>query len=184
MTDKLTKKLADRLKRLRQERGWSLDRLAEESGLSRATLSRLEKAEVSPTAEVLSKLCRAYALAMSRLLAMVEENASPVVRRRDQLSWHDEKAGFLRRAVSPPDGHLAAEVLECELKAGARIAYKMPPLPGLEHHLVLLEGSLDVTIEGQRHRLTAGDCLRYRLFGASAFETSEGSAARYLLVLV
>ena len=184
MAKTLTTKLADRLKRLRQERGWSLDRLAEESGLSRATLSRLEKAEVSPTAEVLSKLCTAYALAMSRLLALVEETVSPVVRRQNQLTWRDEEAGFLRRAVSPPGGHLNAEVLECELQAGAQLAYETPPLPGLEHHLVLLEGSLDVTVEGQLHQLAAGDCLRYRLFGASAFRTNEKSAARYLLVLV
>lgn len=184
LNDTLTTRLADHLKRLRQERGWSLDQLAEASGVSRATLSRLENAEVSPTTEVLAKLCVAYALTMTRLLAMVEEGFRPVVRRADQTLWIDPESGFRRRSVSPPANPLAAEVLECELEAGTRLTYDAPPVPGLEHHLVLLQGYLEVRIGEELHRLEPGDCLRYRLFGASEFRTAEGKAAKYLLVLV
>ena len=52
-------RLAQRLRELRHERGWSLDELAARSGVSRATLSRLENNEVSPTAAVLGRLCPA-----------------------------------------------------------------------------------------------------------------------------
>jgi transcriptional regulator with XRE-family HTH domain len=38
------RRLAERLRALRGERGWSLDELARRSGVSRATLSRLENA--------------------------------------------------------------------------------------------------------------------------------------------
>ena len=44
----LDQRLAGRLKALRLARGWSLDELAGRAGVSRATLSRLENAEVSP----------------------------------------------------------------------------------------------------------------------------------------
>ena len=49
-------RIAGRLKALRAERGWSLDALARRSNVSRATLSRLENAEVSATANVLGRL--------------------------------------------------------------------------------------------------------------------------------
>ncbi len=55
----IDRRIAQRLKGLRAERGWSLDELAGRSSVSRATLSRLENAEVSPTANVLGKLCAA-----------------------------------------------------------------------------------------------------------------------------
>lgn len=55
--DDLDARLARRLAELRTSRGWSLDALAARSGVSRATLSRLENAEVSPTAALLGKLC-------------------------------------------------------------------------------------------------------------------------------
>src|SRR5688572_29532956 len=50
-------RIARRLARLRAERKWSLETLAERTGISRATLSRLERAELSPTAAMLGRLC-------------------------------------------------------------------------------------------------------------------------------
>src|SRR6266567_6009861 len=58
--------IAQRLKSLRAERGWSLDELVRRSNVSRATLSRLENAEVSPTTSMLGKLCAAYGLTIRK----------------------------------------------------------------------------------------------------------------------
>ncbi len=177
-------RIAWRLKALRAERGWSLDDLARRSSVSRATLSRLENAEVSPTANALGKLCAAYGLTMSRLMHMVEDGCAPLVRRVAQPVWIDPETGFRRRSVSPPAQTLAGEALECELEGNTRIAYDDTPRPGLEHHLVLLDGRLDVTVDGQTHSLKPGDCLRYQLFGPSAFATPDDCGARYMLFMV
>lgn len=177
-------RLAARLKQLRVERGWSLDQLASASQVSRATLSRLENGEVSPTTSVLGKLCAAYGLAMSRLLRMVEDDFPPVLRRAQQSVWSDPDTGFRRRCISPPSRALSGEALECELDAGVTIAYAASPRPGMEHHLLLQEGRLSVTVDGKSHDLLAGDCLRYQLHGASAFVTPPDSGARYFLFIV
>src|SRR5579884_2525053 len=132
--------IAQRLKRLRAERGWSLDELARRSTVSRATLSRLENAEVSPTTSVLGKLCTAYGLTMSRLMHMVEDDFAPLVPCNEQPIWTDPSIGFRRRSVSPPARSLAGEVLECELAPGTHITYDRPARSGLEHHLLLIEG--------------------------------------------
>lgn len=182
--DRLTERLADRLRRLRRDRHWSLDRLAGLSGVSRATLSRLENGEVSPTTEVLGKLCAAYGLTLTRLLAPVEQGFPAVVRRADQLVWSDPDAGFVRRAVSPPAEALTAEMLLCELRPGARLSYDGPPVAWQEHHLLLLDGALEVTLDGTAHLLAAGDCLRYRLFGPSAFHAVGDASAIYVLALI
>lgn len=183
-TSDVDSRIAQRLKALRGERGWSLDELAERSGVSRASLSRLEKAEVSATASVLGRLCAAYGLTMSRLMHLVEDEVEAVLAREAQPVWTDPRSGFRRRSVSPPSGALAGEVLECSLPPGTRIDYDGPPRPGLEHHLVLLDGDLTVTVDGQGHRLGPGDCLRYQLHGASRFATGSGAGARYLLFIV
>ncbi len=180
----IDRRIAQRLKGLRGERGWSLDDLAGRCHVSRASLSRLENAEISPTASVLGKLCAAYGLTMSRLMHMVEDTFAPVVRRDRQAVWSDPETGFRRRTVSPPAEALAGEALECELEPGTRIAYDDPPRPGLEHHLVLVDGQLEITVDGDTHDLRPGDCLRYQLFGPSAFATPEHSAARYLLFIL
>ncbi|MDP2699068.1 helix-turn-helix domain-containing protein [Thalassospira sp.] len=176
--------IARRLKSLRTDRGWSLDDLAQRSKVSRATLSRLENADVSPTAHVLGKLCAAYGLTMSHLMRMVEDDFVPLVRREAQPVWIDPQTGYQRRSVSPPARSLAGEMLECELPPGTHIAYDDPPRSGLEHYLLLIGGQLRVTLDGHTHDLTPGDCLRYQLFGASIFTTPPDSMARYILFVL
>lgn len=184
MADSVDQLIAQRLKALRGERGWSLDELAARSEVSRATLSRLENGETSPTTAVLGRLCSAYGMTLSRLMLMVEEGFAPVVRQAEQPVWNDAEAGFLRRSVSPPATNLAGEALECVLEPATRLDYDGPPRQGMEHHLYLLEGALEVTVEGRSHSLRPGDCLRYQLFGASSFVTPRESGARYVLFMV
>ena len=182
--DDLTPRLADRLKRLRQEAGWSLETLAKRSGVSRATLSRMENAEVSPSAEALGKLCAAYRMPMSRLIQMVEQDFAALVPAEVQTVWHDPATGYARRSVSPPAEALRGEVVAGTLPAGTRIAYDTPPVDGLEHHLVMQSGRLILTVGGTDHALGPGDCLRYRLHGPTVFQAGADAPAQYLLFLV
>lgn len=183
-SSQIDRQIGERLKTLRIERGWSLEELSRHSKVSRATLSRLEKAEVSATATVLGRLCAAYGLPVSRLMRMVEEDFAPLMRHGAQPVWCDPAVDFRRRSVSPPALPLAGEVIECALGPGVRIAYEHPPRPGLEHHLLLREGRLAVEIEEAAYDLGPGDCLRYVLSGRSAFATPADSGARYILFIV
>ncbi|MFD8079816.1 helix-turn-helix domain-containing protein [Streptomyces sp. NPDC059718] len=179
-------RLAARLAELRDERGWSLDDLSTRTGVSRSTLSRLERAEISPTAALLGRLCTAYGRTMSRLLAEVESGGEPaqLVRAADQRVWTDTPSGFGRRSVSPPHPGLRAEIIEGVLRPGGDIAYEGPPVAGLEHHVWLREGALEVTVQDRSHHLAPGDCLRYRLWGTSRFRCPGPDPARYAVVVV
>lgn len=179
----LDRRLAARLQRLRTQQGWTLDDLAQRSGISRATLSRLERGETSPTASLLNRLCAAHGLSMSRLLAEVEARPVRKLPLAEQALWRDRASGFVRRMVSPPSAGFAAELIAAELPAGARIHYDQVSVPGLEHHLLLLEGRLALTLDGCRHELDAGDSLRYRLWSPSTFEAPGPLPARYVLAV-
>lgn len=181
--DMIDQRIAARLKAMRIARGWSLDDLATRAGVSRASLSRLENAEVSATAIVLGRLASAHGTTLSRLVYMAEDDFAPKIARADQPLFVDPAHGFRRRAVSPPAPRLQGEVIACDIAAHQVIAYETPPRPGTEHHLLMQEGRLTLTVDGVRHDLEPGDCLRYRLDGASRFETgAEG--ARYVIFIV
>ncbi|WP_043488145.1 MULTISPECIES: helix-turn-helix domain-containing protein [Streptomyces] len=180
----LEARLAVRLAELRVERGWSLDELARRTGVSRSTLSRLERAEISPTAALLGKLCAAYERTMSRLLAEVEEEPPQLVRADRQAVWRDEKSGFTRRSVSPPHPGLRGELVEGILRPGADISYDAPPVPGLEQHIWVLDGVLEVAVGGAAHELRAGDCLRFRLWDRSRFRCPGPDPVLYAVVVV
>lgn len=176
-------RLAARLAELRLRHGWSLDELAGVTQISRASLSRIERGESSPTAALLNRLCIAYGLTMSRLLSEVEESVDLLLTPAQQPVWIDADSGFTRRMISPPAAHFRAELVEGELKPGAHIAYDAPPVQGLEQHIWLRQGELTFTMQNTRWTLQAGDCLRFHLTGRSSFTAHEQLGARYLLVV-
>ncbi|OKH97415.1 DNA-binding protein [Streptomyces sp. CB02923] len=183
--DPMETRLAARLAELRTGQGWSLDDLARRTDVSRSTLSRLERAEISPTAALLSRLCAAYERPMSRLLAEVESQPPRLVRSDEQSVWRDDASGFTRRSVSPPHPGLQGEVVEGTLQPGADITYDSPPpVPGLEQHIWLLDGRLHITTSGTAYSLAPGDCLRFRLWGPTRFHCPGPAAARYALLVV
>ncbi|MBW8734441.1 MAG: helix-turn-helix domain-containing protein [Asticcacaulis sp.] len=179
----LDTRLAARLQALRNARGWTLDDMAVNSGLSRATCSRIERAETSPTAAQLGRLCSALHLTMSQLLSPLDAPAAEIVRRDGQSVWIDPETGFRRRIISPPSKDLAIEMIESELPPGTDITYEAPPLAGMEQHLWMLEGALDFTHGETAHHLEAGDCLRLHLWGRTRFQVAGPAPARYLVVI-
>jgi transcriptional regulator with XRE-family HTH domain len=179
----LDTRLAARLASLRAERGWSLDILAERSGISRTTLSRLEHGETSPTASLLGRLCTAYGRTMSRLIAETEAESPQHVHAAEQVIWIDPETGFRRRGVSPPAAGLGAELVEAVLPAGKTISYTAPAVQGLEQHIWMIGGTLALTLDGKTHHLEPGDCLRFRLFGPSRFVAPGPADAHYALVV-
>lgn len=177
------RQLAERLAALRTAAGWSLDELATRSGVSRATLSRLERAETSPTATLLSRLARAHGLPLSRLLADAEALPVRLLRAADQPRWHDQQSGFERVMRCPPLAGFATEVIEARLAPGAELVYEEPTVARLEHHLCLLDGGVSLTLQGQVFTLTAGDSISFRAAGRSVFANPGPAAARYLLAM-
>jgi transcriptional regulator with XRE-family HTH domain len=67
-TDRTLDAVGARLKQLRQQRGITLTDLAEETGISTSTLSRLEAGLRRPTLEQLLPLARTYAVTLDELV--------------------------------------------------------------------------------------------------------------------
>ncbi len=181
--DTIDIRLAARLAQLRRDAGWTLDELATRSGIPKATLSRLERGESSPTASLLGRLCAAHGRPMSRLLAEVEAEPALLIRAADQPIWTDASTGFVRRSISPPAAGLETELIQGTLPPGTIITYESPPLHGLEQHIWLLEGRLEYRLDGTPYLLEPGDCLRFRLYGASRFASLGDVPARYIIAI-
>ena len=182
--DPLESAIGERLRLLRTARGQTLDDLANASGVSRAMISRIERGEASPTAQLLSRLCAALDLTLSAFFAFSDAAGDPLSRREVQVVWRDPETGYQRRAVSAPNTAARVEVIEVEFPAGARIAY--PPetaKAGITQHVWLFSGSLRMTVAGTVHDLRPGDCLYMSITEGHVFENPGDIAARYAVVL-
>lgn len=61
-------RLAVNMKRLRKERGWSQEALADEAGLDRTYISGIERKVKNPTITVVERLARALGCSLGTLL--------------------------------------------------------------------------------------------------------------------
>jgi len=182
MTSAVNMRLAKTLAAMRAAKGWTLDQLAAQSGVSRAALSRLENAEVSPSIDVLARLADAHEMALSRLLARIEEAGAAHARRDEQQVMRDEVSGAAWRFLSARSAAFAAELTEVTLPAGSEL--RQPAAHGPEHHIVMLSGYMTGFVDTDPRALGPGDVLRFRQYGALRFVTEKGQGARFLLCSV
>lgn len=168
---------------LRRQRNLSLDEAAAASGISRATISRLERGQTSPTASQLGRICTAYQVTMSGLLAEVEANPAQHVPLESQSVWSDPETGFVRRSVLPPAAGFRSEIIEGEIAGGGVIAYAAAPASGFEQYMVIESGALNFSHAGETFILNQGDALRFRLTGPTRFENTGNQPVHYLVIL-
>ena len=77
---KLDRAIGRRLKTLRTQAGMTLNELAGRSGVSRAMIGRVERAQSSATAALLNKLCAALDVTLSDVVALAEKPPERLMR--------------------------------------------------------------------------------------------------------
>jgi transcriptional regulator with XRE-family HTH domain len=179
-------RIAQRVRGLRDAHGFSLDALAERSGVSRSNISLIERAESSPTAAVLDKLAAALGVTLASLFEEAPgppADPSPVARAEEQSSWTDPGSGYVRRNLSPPL-RSPLQLVHVTFPAGKRVAYDSAPRGDAVHQQVwILDGSMEIAVGELAWRLQAGDCLAMRLDQPIVFRNPTRKPARYLVAL-
>ena len=67
--------LGVRVRELRKERKWTLEQAAQEAGLARSTLSKIENGQMSPTFDAVRKLAEGLGISIPQLFTPSAENA-------------------------------------------------------------------------------------------------------------
>jgi transcriptional regulator with XRE-family HTH domain len=184
IVDETSRQIADRIRLERDARGWSLLDLAERAGVAKATISKIERAEVSPTAVILVRIAGAFDLTLAGLLLRAEEDADAgrITRAADQPVWRDPATGYLRRQIlARPDHPL--EVVQVELPPGQRVSLPASSYAHIRQAVWLQAGQLDITEAGQIQQLAAGDCLAFGPPSDVTFANPGAQVCTYLVVL-
>jgi transcriptional regulator with XRE-family HTH domain len=182
LVDDAGARLARRLRLERETRDWSLADLAERSGVAKATISKIEREEASPTAVILVRLAGAFDLTLAGLLLRAEGEGKLLSRVADQPVWRDPETGYRRKQVfSRPDHPL--EMARIELPAGQRLAFPASSYAHIRQAVWVLTGQLVVVDGGERHVLNVGDCLGFGPPSDATLANERSESCTYLVVL-
>jgi transcriptional regulator with XRE-family HTH domain len=182
MSETLTSSLARSLHDARLARGLSVNALAERSGVSRAMIAKVERAEAQPTAVLLGRLSGALGMTLSQLVARAEQDERRLVRAADQPRWVDPETGYERRAISPTAG-APLELIEVELPPGATLSFPAESYTFIHQQIWVLRGRLEFREGDELHDLRTGDCLQLGPPAPCTFRNPGARPCRYLVAL-
>lgn len=176
--------LGRRVKKLRADRGWSLEELATASGVSRSMLSEIERERANPTLSVTYRIARAFDLSLPDLIGS-EDSISTIqtirANDRDQVFRSDKKCQI--RTLSPLNLEKDVEFYELRLPLGGELR-SQPHIAGTREFLTVEEGLVDLRSADFCESLGKGDSATYRADVAHSITNSGKRAAVLFLVVI
>jgi transcriptional regulator with XRE-family HTH domain len=174
--------LARNLRRLRSERGLTLDELAKRAGISRSMLIQVEQKRVNPTLATLVRLAQALDVGLAGLVELGRQQRVRIVGRDEAVELWSSPGGGTGRLLVGSDqlDHIEfwdwllepGDVQEAEAHAG-----------GTAEIIHVLEGDLTLSVDGESHVASAGESV---LFAADAGHSygNEGTRPLRLFMIV
>jgi len=173
----LGRRIAESLKRLRSERRLSLDQLASTSGVSRAALSQIEGARTNPTLAVVWKIAVGLNVPFQALLGGEEGTKTRVLRSGASPALRSPDGRVESRLLSPAGSDQRADVYELRF-APKGVLQSEAHAAGTTETLVVLTGSLRVTVADESHDLAPGDSIFFHADVRHTYESRSSHEAR------
>lgn len=149
------------LRRLRVRQGHSLERLAKQSGVSRAMLGQIETGKSVPTIGLLWKIAIALGVPFANLIAAEDARGALVLRRANAKLLSSNQGQFTSRALFPFDSERKVEFYELRL-APLHRENADAHAPGTRENLVVARGTVEVISGSERPvTLSEGDAILF-----------------------
>jgi transcriptional regulator with XRE-family HTH domain len=176
-------RLGERVRGLRRERGLTLERLAERSGVSRAMISKLERGEKNPTLVVAAKVAEGLGVSLSRLVGLEDRRKVVLTPRERRMVMRDPETGFERQLLSPSIGGHGIELIRNVVPEGS-ISGEFPPYRrGVEEYVVVERGRLRAILGNEGYILEKGDAVYFEADVPHRFDNVGEAECSYYLVI-
>ncbi len=152
-------KVGARVRSLRRERGLTIEQLAAATGLTKGFISQLERDRTAPSLSSIARICDALGVRLSHIF---ERDPAPALVRRHERPQIDSHFATDNHLLSSRDEE-RFQAIESEVAPGAGAGEELSSLPGEVEFVYVLEGSLELRVSDETHRLEAGDAITYRL---------------------
>ena len=161
--DREAAELGRRARALRASRKLTLDLLSERSGVSRASLSKIERGEMSPTYETLRKLANGLGVALTTLVVGgrdAPENDVQIVRAGEGEPYGNPLYRYELLSGSPDV--LGQTIYISEITAGAIDDFPEKHAHDTVDFFYILEGRISAHFEGREpFELAQGDSMTF-----------------------
>jgi len=153
MSNTINNTVAAQLKKIRAQKGWSLDTASQHCGVSKAMLGQIERGESSPTIAKLWKIATGFELPLSDFLGQ-KNDADIAVKGFNQ----DKKISI--ETIFEYDKKTGIEMFELCFSVGHE-QHSEAHQVGVVEHIVVTSGCMECFASGQWKTLNLGDKMKF-----------------------
>jgi quercetin dioxygenase-like cupin family protein/DNA-binding XRE family transcriptional regulator len=177
--DDISQNLGSRLRAMRDSRQWTLEMLAERTGLSKAYLSRLEGADRQPSIAALCVIAKAFGVSIAALFEQHDHSANCVIIRGGSTkSCFANGITYLPLSSATKPFNLHPIYVTVPADRGGDEVYRHVG----EEWLHVTSGRLKLSVEGKQYVLETGDSAHFDSRLPHRLDTLDGKDAQVLLV--
>lgn len=155
--DNLTAIIGNNLIKLRKEKSYSLDQVAQLTGVSKSMLSQIEKGQKTPTVTTLWKIANGLNTSLS-LLMKDGDSAVQVIRSSVANPLYENDGKYMTCPFIPFEDETKFEVFRMVLEPGC-VHESNPHFKGTKEYLFVSTGIVEVEIEGSVYRAAPGEAV-------------------------
>ena len=160
--DEITENVCRRVRQLRTDRGWSLEDLAANCGVSRSMLSQIERGQANPTLAVALRIAHAFELSLGELVDVSKPSSDIEVIRAGNPAFDYRSDRDCRvRTLSPLHLEKDVEFYEVRLSPGGELR-SAAHFQGTREFLTVEKGRIRVESAEDQVELKRGDSASYR----------------------
>lgn len=172
------KMLGSRLRSLRSAKGWTLEELAERSGLSTPFLSRLESGDRQPSIAAVLTLARVFGVPMGSLFEIRQDDESClVIRVGERTTHHGNGIDYLPLSGASRFNLQPMRAMISPLRQGSE-RYQHEG----EEWLYVLSGRLQLCVGDREYELETGDAAHFDSRQPHRLNALDGHEAEVILV--
>lgn len=151
--------ISQNLKKLREERGWSLDKLSQISGVSKSMLGQIERGESNPTVSTVWKISQGMKVSFTTLIN--HPKIDPELTRKNDVDCilEDDGKYIIYPYFNFEDGR-NFELYKIDILPSGGLASESHS-KGTVEMLVIFEGTLTLEVGPKHYTLHKGDSIQF-----------------------
>lgn len=182
--ERTVSEIGAKVAKMRAERGWSLAQLAKRAGLSTAAIHKIEKSGMTPTIASLMKVASALGKSVGYFVEEVEATRPVTVIRGDERAQlYTSKQGLELQNISGRYGPFWVAGADAYVEPRADSGPEPMSHPG-EELVLLLDGRMTFTIDGEPFELDAGDSIHFRTVRPHSWANPDDLPARAIWLAI
>ncbi len=177
-------KLGEVIRKIRESKGWSREKLAEAAGLSPAGVYKIEQNLMTPTIITLAKIARALKKDIRDFLKETFETDKgyQVTRKNERFVLNTSELGFKIERVGGEIGDRKLEAVLLKIKKGRTSGEDKLSHAGEEIHFVI-KGSVEYTMNDENITLRAGDAIHFKATLPHSWKNVGNEDAEVLVII-